>query len=86
MKRWIVLPLFFMLSACGPEAEPAAEVVPKLPEISEPQKYSVQIIRAVPHRTNAYTQGLFFANGELYEATDSCPEHLVQAGSWTPYP
>ncbi len=69
MLRWVVLPLFFMLSACGPEAEPAPVNVPAPAAISEPQRYSVEIIRTVPHRTEAYTQGLFFADGDLYEAT-----------------
>lgn len=46
-----------------------AETAPEPPELVEPQHYSVQIVRTLAHRTDAYTQGLFFAGGELYEAT-----------------
>ena len=31
--------------------------------------YSVKVVREYPHDTGAYTQGLFFHSGELYEST-----------------
>ena len=34
-----------------------------------PQTYSYEIVKVYPHDTKAYTQGLVFENGFLYEAT-----------------
>lgn len=34
-----------------------------------PRKYGVKVVREYPHDTKAYTQGLFFDNGTLYEST-----------------
>jgi len=34
-----------------------------------PRKYSYQVIRQYPHDPEAYTQGLFYENGYLYEST-----------------
>ena len=34
-----------------------------------PKKYGVKVVREYPHDTKAYTQGLFFHEGELYEST-----------------
>jgi len=36
---------------------------------AKPRNYTVRTVRSYPHDTNAYTQGLFFHNGELYEST-----------------
>ena len=33
------------------------------------KEYKVKVVREYPHRTDAYTQGLFFHNGTLYETT-----------------
>lgn len=34
-----------------------------------PKQYTVKVVREYPHDTKAYTQGLFFHGGELYEST-----------------
>ena len=34
-----------------------------------PRHYSVKVVREYPHDPKAYTQGLFFEGGELYEST-----------------
>ena len=34
-----------------------------------PRRYGVKVVREYPHDTRAYTQGLFFDNGNLYEST-----------------
>ena len=34
-----------------------------------PRQYSVKVVREYPHDDQAYTQGLFFEAGELYEST-----------------
>ena len=36
---------------------------------ARPQIYDVEIVRDYPHDTTAFTQGLFFADGALYEST-----------------
>ena len=34
-----------------------------------PRQYGVKVVREYPHDTGAYTQGLFFHEGKLYEST-----------------
>ena len=34
-----------------------------------PKRYGYKVVRSYPHDTNAFTQGLFFDNGFLYEGT-----------------
>ena len=34
-----------------------------------PKQYSVRVVREYPHDVSAYTQGLFFEGGQLYEST-----------------
>ncbi|MBO4476111.1 MAG: glutaminyl-peptide cyclotransferase [Bacteroidales bacterium] len=34
-----------------------------------PRQYSVKVVREYPHDVHAYTQGLFFEDGQLYEST-----------------
>ncbi|MBQ9462924.1 MAG: glutaminyl-peptide cyclotransferase [Bacteroidales bacterium] len=36
---------------------------------SGPREYAVKVVNEYPHDRGAYTQGLFFYNGELYEST-----------------
>lgn len=45
------------LCACGPASEPG------IPE------YSYDVVHVYPHDTGAFTEGLFYLNGFLYEAT-----------------
>ena len=56
MKRFILsaAAIFMCLAACSAPA---------------PRQYSVKVVREYPHDTGAYTQGLFFHGGELYEST-----------------
>jgi len=39
---------------------------------SGPRQYGIKVLKEYPHDTSAYTQGLFFHNGELYESTGQC--------------
>ncbi|MBB4658827.1 glutaminyl-peptide cyclotransferase [Parvularcula dongshanensis] len=77
-----VIPLLFLLLACAePGASPAAQGQAQVQAPSEasesaapapqqrPDLYDVTVVRRYPHDTNAFTQGLFFANGTLYEST-----------------
>lgn len=39
---------------------------------SGPRQYGIKVVREYPHDRSAYTQGLFFHKGELYESTGQC--------------
>ena len=39
---------------------------------SGPRQYGVKVVREYPHDRAAYTQGLFFHDGNLYESTGQC--------------
>ena len=56
MKRFVLSAAAFLmcLAACSAPA---------------PKQYTVKVLREYPHDTRAYTQGLFFDEGELYEST-----------------
>lgn len=57
MSRALVLLFALAACACGPAAEPVT------PE------YSYQVVHSYPHDTAAFTEGLFYLNGFLYEST-----------------
>jgi glutamine cyclotransferase len=44
-------------------------VIPKPSTPSEPSKYTVQVEATYPHDGDAYTEGLVFDNGSLFEST-----------------
>jgi len=54
--------LFLALAACS--AVPAADMPP-----AEPPIYAYRIEAAYPHDAGAFTQGLFYLDGHLYEST-----------------
>ena len=39
---------------------------------SAPRQYGVKVVAEYPHDRGAYTQGLFFDGGQLYESTGQC--------------
>lgn len=41
---------------------------------SGPKQYGIKVVRDYPHDRGAYTQGLFFQDGVLYESTGQCGE------------
>lgn len=50
--------------------QPYSEVVTiRVKPDSHPKQYSYRIVRSYPHDPKAYTQGLFYHNGYLYEGT-----------------
>ncbi|HUO12239.1 MAG TPA: glutaminyl-peptide cyclotransferase, partial [Caulobacteraceae bacterium] len=65
MRRFVVAFALVVLAstgaACGPAGSPAAEAA--TPE------YGYTIVHAYPHDANAFTEGLFYLNGFLYEST-----------------
>ena len=65
MKQYLVIASIIILSACNgkePETDPTVIPVPT-PAIN------YTILSQYPHDTSAYTQGLQFYNGKLYEGT-----------------
>lgn len=75
MKRFLLflsLPFFF---ACSNDPEPVINnPIPKTPEVSIPA-LSYTLKGTFPHDSLSFTEGLFFANGQLYESTGS-PEDM----------
>src|SRR5689334_1834542 len=56
MKAPLLLPLAFLLgSAAAPPAKPST--------------WSFRIVHAYPHDIDAFTEGLFYRDGKLYEST-----------------
>jgi glutamine cyclotransferase len=56
--RFLVLAVAFATAACGPASQ--ASGVPE---------YTYEIVHTYPHDPTAYTQGLLYLNGVLYEGT-----------------
>lgn len=56
MKRLPVLAVLLALAAANGVAK-------------APEQYGVQVVKEYPHDAGAYTQGLFFDGGQLYEST-----------------
>jgi glutamine cyclotransferase len=72
----IVLTSFFVMSSCANEselAESAAAETTGIPQHSStaeaPPVYGYRVIRSYPHDRQAFTQGLVYEAGELYEGT-----------------
>jgi glutamine cyclotransferase len=66
--------LLIALAACGGPATPA-QTPPPQPQAApaapatEPQIYDARIVHTYPHDTAAFTEGLFYLDGHLYEST-----------------
>ena len=56
--RFLILAAALAAAACGPATEAGS-----IPE------YACQVVHTYPHDNTAYTQGLFYLNGFLYEGT-----------------
>ena len=68
--------LLLVLAACGGPAttaqtpQPQSRAAPAAPAApAEPQIYDARIIHTYPHDTTAFTEGLFYLDGQLYEST-----------------
>ncbi|MEM6650550.1 MAG: glutaminyl-peptide cyclotransferase, partial [Pseudomonadota bacterium] len=71
MKVRVLLSVLFLV-ACRGEAQPTATTTAEVPVATEqgrPTVYTAEIINTYPHDQEAFTQGLFFAGGVLYEST-----------------
>jgi len=72
----ILLASLFVMSSCPHESElsePVAAETPGMPNHTStaeaPPVYGYRVIRSYPHDRQAFTQGLVYAAGELYEGT-----------------
>src|ERR1700710_404639 len=64
--------LLVALAACGGPATTAhtPQPPPQPPAVTaEPQIYDARIVHTYPHDTTAFTEGLFYLDGNLYEST-----------------
>ena len=74
MKPIYSLLLIFFLAACS--NDPDKDDSSTVETIPAPAQISYSLLKVYPHDTSAYTQGLQFVNGFLYEGTgnpDSVP-------------
>jgi glutaminyl-peptide cyclotransferase len=76
-RTLIVLVIF--LFACGPEGPPP-EYVPEQPKARSVPQLSYTVERVIPHDPTAFTEGLFFYNGRLFESTGA-PDHMPNTRS-----
>ena len=63
MKRWLLIAAVLLSGACS-----QAQV----------KQYGVKVVKEYPHRTDAYTQGLFFHEGVLWETTGQYGESTIR--------
>jgi glutamine cyclotransferase len=70
MIRAPLAALLAILAACGGPATPAQTPQPRTPvHFTEPQLYDARIVHTYPHDNHAFTEGLFYLDGQLYEST-----------------
>ena len=62
MMPWTLL-IAAVLSQAQPQAAPAAAPT------DEPAGYGYRVVNTFPHDTHAFTEGLFYRNGEMWEST-----------------
>lgn len=73
MRPIYSLAILLFLSACG--NEPETEEKNPVATIPPPVQMSYSLLKVYPHDTTAYTQGLQYINGFLYEGTGN-PERI----------
>ncbi len=67
-----VLAALALIGAASPQAQPAAQPTPTVPAASAPAPvplYTLQVVARFPHDPTAFTQGLLWHAGALYEST-----------------
>ena len=70
MIRAPLAALLAILAACGGPATPAQTPQPAASApASEPQIYDARIVHTYPHDRTAFTEGLFYLDGQLFEST-----------------
>ncbi len=72
MVRAPIAAALVALAACGGPATPAqppqARATAAAPA-AEPQIFDARVVHTYPHDTSAFTEGLFYLDGQLYEST-----------------
>ena len=70
MYRYVIILFLLFLVACNNHSEPATnEAVSSSASEGVPVAIPYQLIKEYPHDPTAFTEGLEFINGELYEST-----------------
>lgn len=77
----ILLLTAVVLTACGNSPARTRNAVSNTTSTaapSEPKRYTYRILAAYPHSTKAYTQGLLWHDGRLWEGTGQNGESVIQ--------
>ena len=80
MKLYLPLALIISLSACNgddPKVDPQSEGLVE-PAKTAPPVSMVQVIKALPHDTASFTEGLQIHNGKLYEGAGDFENSALQ--------
>lgn len=65
MKRWRTTATVLLLALCAGADEVGADAAKAI----APKRLRVHVVRALPHDTGAFTQGLLISGGAFYEST-----------------
>jgi glutaminyl-peptide cyclotransferase len=78
MIRYLLTAL--ALAACSPEAASQAQApAPAVSQAFPPDRlYGYEVVKAYPHDPKAFTQGLFWLDGHLYESTGRVGESGIR--------
>ena len=63
-----------LIIACNNPSNPETQAANPGPADNTPPTLDYAVVKAYPHDTSAYTEGLLFHNGQLYESTGTEPE------------
>ncbi|MEG2061164.1 MAG: glutaminyl-peptide cyclotransferase [Alistipes sp.] len=74
MRQTLLFLLSILLAACGGNAVRATQ--PRTAQ--QPTQYGYTVRATYPHLTTSYTQGLLFADGQLWEGTGQYGESVLQ--------
>jgi len=71
-----------VMAACSESKKPTGPVAPAAPAIEAVPMMDYTLVRTLPHDETAFTEGLQFVEGKLFESTGA-PDYLPQArSSW----
>lgn len=70
LKLFLSLPILYLLIACSAGTSSPQEIrAPERTQSAGVQYFTYEVINTYPHDPRAYTQGLVFQDGALYEST-----------------
>jgi glutamine cyclotransferase len=78
--RSLIIPVLLLATSCGPDGPPPGSVPESLPLPTTRVAINYEVVKVYPHDPTAFTEGLFFHDGKLYESTGA-PDHLPKARS-----